>query len=256
MMTAQYLLGAVLLDKIYNDYDSFAYFYNKYWTVNVPYYLKYALDELGLSNIDKGAEILDICCGTGQVAGILEEEGYKVTGVDGSQAVLDYAKTNAPESTFIQMDVRNMNLNKEFQVVTCLFDSINHLLEAEEVYTVFKNVYNHLQAGGCFIFDVNSQQSSEDADLSDFSAVEEDSVFISKGSYNKKTQMITFNVTYFIKENNSWQRNDTVIYERYYSERKLKDMLKQAGFKKIYNCHGEDLGIEAFEDRLFWRAYK
>lgn len=255
-MTALSLLGAVHLDKIYNDYDSFAYFYNKYWTVNVPYYMKSALDKLGLNKIDKGSEILDICCGTGQVAGILEEEGYKVTGVDGSMAVLEYARENAPKSNFIQLDVRNMNLDREFQLVTCLFDSINHLLEAEEVYTVFKNVYNNLKTGGCFIFDVNSQQSSEDVDLSDFSAVEEDSVFISKGSYDKKNQLITFNVTYFIKENNSWQRADTVIYERYYSERKIKDMLKQAGFKKIQIFHGEDLGIEAFEDRLFWRAYK
>ena len=94
-MTAQYLLGAAAVAEIYKEYDCFAYFYNKYWTINAPLYLEKALDILLLEKLEENAHILDVCCGTGNVAGLLHERGYNITGLDGSSLMLDYAKENA-----------------------------------------------------------------------------------------------------------------------------------------------------------------
>ena len=58
-MTAQYLLGAAAVAEIYKEYDCFAYFYNKYWTINAPLYLEKALDILLLEKLEKNAHILD-----------------------------------------------------------------------------------------------------------------------------------------------------------------------------------------------------
>ena len=52
-MTEQYLLGAAPVAEIYKDYDCFAYFYNKYWTINSPLYLEKALDILLLEKIEQ-----------------------------------------------------------------------------------------------------------------------------------------------------------------------------------------------------------
>jgi len=141
---------------IYTEYDCFAYFYNKYWTINAPLYLEKALDILLLEKLEEKAHILDVCCGTGNVAGLLSERGYNMTGLDGSKLMLDYAKENAPAVEFVQADARDFNLGRKFQAITCLFDSINHLLSKDDVLLVFKNIYEHLEENGIFVFDTNS----------------------------------------------------------------------------------------------------
>lgn len=253
---APYLLGAAPVDNMYKEYDCFAYFYNKYWTINAPLYLEQALDILLLDRLEENAHILDICCGTGNVAGLLQKRGYNITGLDGSKLMLDYAKENAPAADFIQTDARNFNLGRKFNAVTCLFDSLNHMLSEDDVLMVFKNVYEHLEENGIFVFDVNSLSSSTDVDLSDFSAVEENEVFISQGLYNSIEKLITYSLTAFIKENNKWVRYDNKIYERYYEEELLISFLKKAGFRNIANTFGADIGIVPFGDRVFFTAWK
>lgn len=255
-MTAQYLLGAVSVADMYTEYDCFAYFYNKYWTINAPLYLEKALDILLLEKLEENVHILDVCCGTGNVAGLLSAKGYHMTGLDGSKLMLDYAKENAQAVEFIQADARNFNLGRKFQAITCLFDSINHLLSKDDVLKVFKNIYEHLEENGIFVFDANSLSSSSDVDLSDFSAVEEKEVFISQGSYNSIEKLITYSLTAFIKEDNKWERYDNKIYERYYEEELLISLLKRAGFKNTAYTYGADIGIEPFEDRVFFTAWK
>ncbi len=255
-MMAQYLLGAALVADIYTEYDCFAYFYNKYWTINAPLYLEKALDILLLEKLEEKAHILDVCCGTGNVAGLLSERGYNMTGLDGSKLMLDYAKENAPAVEFVQADARDFNLGRKFQAITCLFDSINHLLSKDDVLLVFKNIYEHLEENGIFVFDTNSLSSSEDVDLSDFSAVEEQEVFISQGSYNSIEKLITYFLTAFVKENNKWERYDNKIYERYYEGELLISILKKAGFRNTAYTYGADIEIEPFEDRVFFTAWK
>ncbi len=255
-MMVQYLLGAALVADIYTEYDCFAYFYNKYWTINAPLYLEKALDILLLEKLEEKAHILDVCCGTGNVAGLLSERGYNMTGLDGSKLMLDYAKENAPAVEFVQADARDFNLGRKFQAITCLFDSINHLLSKDDVLLVFKNIYEHLEENGIFVFDTNSLSSSEDVDLSDFSAVEEQEVFISQGSYNSIEKLITYFLTAFVKENNKWERYDNKIYERYYEEELLISILKKAGFRNTAYTYGADIEIEPFEDRVFFTAWK
>ena len=179
-----------------------------------------------------------------------------MTGLDGSKLMLDYAKENAPAVEFVQADARDFNLGRKFQAITCLFDSINHLLSKDDVLLVFKNIYEHLEENGIFVFDTNSLSSSEDVDLSDFSAVEEQEVFISQGSYNSIEKLTTYFLTAFVKENNKWERYDNKIYERYYEEELLISILKKAGFRNTAYTYGADIEIEPFEDRVFFTAWK
>ncbi len=39
--------------------------------------------------------VLDLCCGTGQLAGYFLERGYRVVGIDLSEHMLRYARENA-----------------------------------------------------------------------------------------------------------------------------------------------------------------
>lgn len=242
--------------KIYDEYDFFAYFYNRYWMKYSPAYFQEALELLLYKYLKKGDNILDLCCGTGHMAGCFEKSGYKVSGIDGSKAMLSYAQENAKKSKFYQMDARDFVLDENFKAVTCLFDSINHILNEDDLLKVFTNVYNHLEDNGLFFFDINTLEVCENVYLGDITAVEDDSVFISRGMYNSDEALITYFLTYFIKEKESWLRHDNKIYEKYYSEKTISSFLKKAGFKEIDIIFGEDINIEALEDRIFFTAWK
>ena len=93
--------------KMYSSYDSFAWMYNKHWgNTFLPVVLP-ILDNLVLTKISKNARILDLCCGTGQMAQQLKTLGYRVTGIDGSPEMLRYARENAPGVEFLQADARS-----------------------------------------------------------------------------------------------------------------------------------------------------
>jgi len=81
----------------FSEYDDLAWLYNRYWGNN---FTKPALSMLkksgALSRTPTTSTILDLCCGTGQLAHALSAMGYHVTGIDGSEQMLQFARRNAP----------------------------------------------------------------------------------------------------------------------------------------------------------------
>ena len=79
----------------YTDYDPFAELYNRRWggfAANiVP-----ALDHLVFDRLPPGATVLDLCCGTGQLLASLGDRDLDLIGVDGSAAMIEHARANAP----------------------------------------------------------------------------------------------------------------------------------------------------------------
>jgi 2-polyprenyl-3-methyl-5-hydroxy-6-metoxy-1,4-benzoquinol methylase len=86
------------------------------------------LESLG---IDRGARLLDLGCGAGCVAAELSRRGYRVTGIDGHQALIEVARTRAPSATFLCRDLREGVSSLDAAVssfdVVALFDVIEHL---------------------------------------------------------------------------------------------------------------------------------
>src|SRR3712207_3593292 len=91
----------------YSDYDRIARIYNEQWGPLFSPMALLSLERILLPHLTQGARILDLCCGTGQLAAMLLEKGYQVTGMDGSRALLDYACANAPGAEFVQGDARD-----------------------------------------------------------------------------------------------------------------------------------------------------
>jgi len=98
--------------------------------------------------------LLDIGCGTGKHAALLSQKGYKVHGIDISETMLEEAVRNfGNEVNFLKGDIRSLNLNKTFDLVTSLFHVMSYQTKNEELEASFKSVYDHLNPGGYFIFD-------------------------------------------------------------------------------------------------------
>jgi len=101
--------------------------------------------------------LLEIACGTGTVLQALEKR-YEVAGLDCSEIMLSQAAQKLPSVPFYQSDMRSFRLDEKFDIVLCVYDSINHLTTLHDWQRVFRSVYKHLITGGIFIFDINTPQ--------------------------------------------------------------------------------------------------
>jgi SAM-dependent methyltransferase len=104
--------------------------------------------------------LLELACGTGSVMKQLASS-YEVTGVDRSDAMLAVAREKLPGARLVEGDMTTVDLGATFDVVLCAFDSINHLLRFEEWEAVFDRALAHLNEGGIFVFDVNTEWQLE-----------------------------------------------------------------------------------------------
>ena len=111
------------------QYDAFAEFYNRDWGAEYHAQLQGVLSQLLLPHLAPGDSILDIGCGTGQVAAQLTSRGFRVTGIDESEAMLVLARSNAPDATFIQCDARRFTLNPPAAASIATFEALNHILD-------------------------------------------------------------------------------------------------------------------------------
>lgn len=105
--------------------------------------------------------VLEIACGTGSVLKHLSHD-YSVTGVDLSERMLAVAAKKMPRTRLVRQDMTRLHLSEPFDVVLCVYDSINHLLEFEEWEAVFDRAREHLHTGGIFIFDINTAWKLEE----------------------------------------------------------------------------------------------
>src|SRR5688572_24093588 len=115
-----------------SDYDPFALAYNRHWSSFAPRMVP-VLQRLGLDALSSGASLLDVCCGTGQLCRALTDLGYRVTGVDGSQEMLRFARDNAPGADFVYADVREFRTGQRFDTAVSTFDSLNHMLTLDDL---------------------------------------------------------------------------------------------------------------------------
>ena len=111
-----------------------------------------------LSNIKKNSTILDLACGSGIFMLLMFNNNFEIEGLDLSEEMLEHSYDllmgNHIHPTLYCQDMTNFNTNKKYDVITCYFDSINHLPTLEDVKKCMTSVYNHLNEGGLFLFDV------------------------------------------------------------------------------------------------------
>ncbi|SNX53281.1 class I SAM-dependent methyltransferase [Thermoanaerobacterium sp. RBIITD] len=141
-------------------YEQFAQFYDRLgWDTYAkelwPDFKSY-LDKIGF----KPQTLLDIACGTGALCICASKGGIIAEGLDISDEMLKKAGANAKENgveiNLYHRDMSNFNLYKKYDLVTCTFDAINHMIDFQKWLSMFKCVKEHLNDGGLFMFDMNT----------------------------------------------------------------------------------------------------
>ena len=217
----------------YSDYDRFAWVYNKHWGGEYAQRVLPILENLVLRHLPAKARILDLCCGTGQLALTLTALGYRVTGLDGSKGMLKFAHENAPAGKFIVADARSFKLPDVHHAVVSTFDSLNHIMTLDELTDVFSNVYAALRKGGLFFFDLNTEEGYKATWHDSFGIVEDNLVCIVRSKYHQEERIAQFDATIFYLQG-GWQRSDLTLVQKCYSEAEVQSALKIAGFTEIH----------------------
>ncbi|HLZ14567.1 MAG TPA: class I SAM-dependent methyltransferase [Candidatus Saccharimonadales bacterium] len=135
------------------NYDLFAKFYDA--AMGDPTTKTVRLKTLIRKHQPQAKTLLELACGTGSILKELCND-YTVEGLELSPKMLEIAARKVPQATLHLGDMSNFNLGKQFDVVICVFDSINHLEAFEGWQAVFKHASDHLTKGGLFIFDFNT----------------------------------------------------------------------------------------------------
>lgn len=242
----------------FDAYDPIAVVYNRHWGYFADRIYP-ILDRLVLRDIPSGSAVLDLCCGTGQLAAVLSDKGYAVTGVDGSGGMIEIARRNAPDVEFLVQDARELSLERRFAAVFSTFDSLNHVMSLDDLERVFRNVHAVLEAGCCFEFDLNMEDGYLQRWRGSFGIVEDDLVCVARSSRDEEERIGRMDLTVFESERTGWKRKDVSLLQRWYSERDIIERLRSAGFGEVRTFACKDGVLESAPDttgRMFFVARK
>ena len=221
-------------------YNEFARFYAKgdwpRYSAQMARMLPAVLERFGLWP----RKVLDLACGEGTFAVAMANRGLRVNGIDLSPEMLEIAReraaTEAVRATFIRQDMRSLSLRGRFDLVTCWFDSLNYLLEIDDLSRTFSRVSRVLDENGVFIFDVNTIRGLAVEWVREPSYVHlnsGDSFLVSVPQYDAATKIASLHITGFTRENERWVRIDEVHKERGYTLREIRQCLKRADLREL-----------------------
>lgn len=230
-----------------SSYESFARVYDLFMD-NIPYeqwceYLAGLLKEYGTTD----GLVLELGCGTGNITRLLADKGYDMIGVDNAPDMLEIAmekkETEGQDILYLLQDMREFELYGTVKAVVSICDSMNYIIEEEDLLEVFRLVNNYLDPRGIFIFDMNTEYKYREI-LGENTIAEnrEDASFIWDNYYDEEEQINEYDLALFIPEEiqgeTLYRKYEEVHYQRAYSLETVKNLLEQAGmeFVTVYDA--------------------
>jgi len=225
-------------------YDDFAWFYNRYWNEEFHGLAFPVLERIFLPRVPAKGRILDVCCGTGHLAGLLTARGYSVTGIDASAAMIAHARENVPEAAFQVAEAARFRVLGKFDGAVCTFDSLNHILGEADLQAAFRRTAAALKTGAPFAFDMLLESAYQTNWADAFSLVRDDHVLVLSGSdFDKRTRLAQCHITMFRLLDGVWRRSDVEVRERCYTTAEIDAALAAAGFEDTACYDARDLGM-------------
>lgn len=230
-------------------YTSFAAVYDMFMD-NIPYkeWSDYLVSLLKSHGVLEGL-ILDLGCGTGSIAELLDDRGYDMIGVDNSEDMLQIAiekrERSGKDILYLLQDMREFELYGTVSAVVSICDSMNYILEYDDLVQVLRLVNNYLDPGGVFIFDLNTEYKyREILGQSTIAEDREDSSFIWENNYDETDRINEYDLTLFIRTERGhtdtgcsgeglYRKYKESHYQRAYSLDEVRLAIEEAGMETI-----------------------
>lgn len=202
-----------------------------------------------------GKTFLELACGSGEITHRLAKL-HQVSALDLSASMLEAAKAKDTKSEieFTLQDMRDLSQFGKFDTIGCFCDSFNYLIEDEEVQDFFRQIHDHLNDNGLFLFDSHGASR-----LVEFAYEYEEAGTFEDGTQvqwiiSAEDDLVYQDFAFFLNG------KSTVIQEhhmqRVYPYQVLEKWLEEAGFE-VLSCTG-DFGEEPLEtcEKYFIAARK
>ena len=247
-------------------YQDFAGVYDELMD-NTPYALwadrlELLIRRYGVSRPERDAEevldaernlVVDLGCGTGTLTELMYLKGYDMIGVDASESMLNIAmekkEKSGSEILYLQQDMRELELYSTVGTIFSVCDSLNYILDEDELLEVFSLVNNYLFPGGIFIFDFNTDHKYRDI-IGETTIAEnrEDCSFIWENFYDPQEEINEYDLTVFVRaEGNTFRRFTETHFQRGYTVEQMLALVGRAGMS-VVEVLDADTG-EAVTDR-------
>lgn len=206
----------------------------------------------------KPRTMLDVCCGTGTMCELLTREGFELSGFDISPGMIAIAREKAAKKEmgirYEVFDAAEADMGETYDAAFSFFDSLNNITDPGRLQQAFHRVYEHLNGGGSFIFDLNTayafeQRMFDQQNLSPRAKLRYKWV----GDWNERTRTITVDMRFW---RGGREFRETHV-QRAYSEAEVRDMLAEAGFEEVRAFTSYTLNPPRHSsDRLHFTALK
>jgi SAM-dependent methyltransferase len=220
----------------------------------------YERTETGQSN----RSLLDVCCGTGQLARHFLDNGYRVTGIDLSEAMLHYARANAGDhlrrgrAKFICADASEFRLDREFGLATSTFDALNLLQSVDALRRCFRCVASAVVAKGLFIFDLMTKRGFWQDYNGQWVMDTENALYVYRSIYSGGEKATSRMVGFIRDDAGSWERFDEYRTPTFFDTGAVVETLLETGWKDVKVTSTDDLDEPASDteslDRTFFIA--
>lgn len=171
---------------------------------------------------------MDLACGTGVLCEVLHANGYEASGMDFSEGMIQIARANQPAIHYDVADMITYRPDRQFDLVTCTGDALNHIAELPDVEKIFRNVHAYLQDGGYFIFDLLNRReiSTEEPFELDYSETVKARIQMLQPEYGRVNLQIR------VFESGALQFEE-IIRERVHEPADICDLLRKCGFTVV-----------------------
>lgn len=208
--------------------------------------------------------ILDLACGTGNVAELLAAQGFAVTGVDLSPGMIAEAQRKAVESRltidYAVQDAAELDLSgRAFDVCISLFDSLNYVTDPARLAKAMRRVAAHLVPQGLFIFDLNTEFALQNRFFDQDNLDTDDRLrYDWDSTYSPHTRLCSVHMRFWYREDSGEDRAFEEIHWQYaYRIEEVLAMLSAAGFGDVTTYQAYSLHPPGpLADRIFYVARK
>ncbi len=213
------------------SYEKFAYYYDS--LMDPSFYEDYIT--FIKKHVPSFYEVLELGCGTSEIAIRLAKEDYKVFATDLSDDMIEVSKQKAMyenvDLMLQKVDMTDFSTSYPVDLILCVCDSLNYVLEEEKVKDTFKNVYVSLTDEGTFIFDVNSLYKMNTI-LNNYVEEADDEEFAFKWEVTSDLNGSVVHKVFIHDKVENDIVNET-HYQKTYSVDLYKQWLNECGFKNV-----------------------
>jgi SAM-dependent methyltransferase len=219
-------------------YDAFAPHYDLF-TAHHDYEAWTAtLEQLAQRHGLRGRRLLDVACGTGKSFLPMLARGYEVTACDISPAMVARAAHKASGRAQVGVcDMRELPTLGRFDLVWCLDDAVNYLLDGAELVRWLRGLRRNLAPGGLILFDANALSVYRTVFASISVVIGEDVVLVWDGDAGSELatgEVATARVEALEREQDgTWRRSVCEHRQRHHPRESVELALYDAGLDLV-----------------------